>query len=194
MSLWQLALTFFILANPIGNVPVFLSLVQSFPARRQRQILLREGVISLGIALFFQYFGELFLNLLHVQEYALTLSGGVILLIIALEMIFPLHRANTETESNEPFVVPIAIPLISGAGVLSMIVLFTKEEVNNPKVTGAIFVAWTGILLVLLMAPLLQHILGKKGLLAMQQLMGMLLTVIGVSVLVKGFYLFAETL
>ena len=194
MSLWQLALTFFLIADAIGIVPVVLSLLKDFPIKRQRQILIREGLISLFIALFFQYFGEQFLNLLEVKSYALTLCGGVILLLLALGMIFPIRQAEASKNKEEPFIFPIAVPLIAGAGVLSMIVIFTKEQANNLQVTAAILIAWAGTIAVLALAPSLQRFLGKRGFLALEQLMGMLLVIIAVSVLLKGFNLFMEIL
>jgi multiple antibiotic resistance protein len=191
MSVFQLALTFFIVTNPIGNSPAILSLVKDYPFADQRRILLREGIISFFIAIFFQYLGGFFLSMLHIQDYAMTLCGGVLLLIIAFDMIFPKRDQNTDNAlSKEPFIVPIATPLLSGAGVLSLIMLFAKEEAKPLKVSLAIIIAWTGVILVLGLAPYMQKLLGKRGLLALEQLMGMLLAIIATDVFVKGIKMF----
>lgn len=195
MSVFQLALTFFIVTNPIGNTPTILALLKNYDFSSQRRILIREGIFSFLIALFFQYFGELFLGLLHIEDYAMSLCGGILLFILALEMIFP----KSETESSavakqEPFIVPIATPLLSGAGVLSLIMLFAKQEADNLKMSLAIVIAWIGVIGVLALAPYLQRILGRRGLLALEQLMGMLLAIIAAGILVKGVQLFIEAL
>lgn len=195
MSVFQLALTFFIVTNPIGNTPTILALLKDYNFKDQQRILIREGFLSFVIALFFQYFGEIFLGLLRVQDYSMSLCGGVLLFILALEMIFPKSSQATEaTLKQEPFIVPIATPLLSGAGVLSMIMLFTKQEGDNFKMSLAIIIAWTGVVGVLALAPYLQKMIGRRGLLALEQLMGMLLAIIAAGILVKGVQLFIEAL
>lgn len=196
MSLFQLALTFFIVTNPIGNTPAILALLKNYNFSDQRRILIREGFFSFIIALFFQYFGELFLGLLHIQDYAMSLCGGILLFILSIEMIFPRHETEntTSVSKQEPFIVPIATPLLSGAGVLSLIMLFAKQEADNLKMSLAIVIAWIGVIGVLALAPYLQKLLGKRGLLALEQLMGMLLAIIAAGILVKGMQLFIEAL
>lgn len=195
MSIFQLALTFFIVTNPIGNTPTILALLKNYDFKDQRRILIREGIFSFLIAIFFQYFGEIFLGLLRIQDYSMSLCGGVLLFILALEMIFPKsHQANENTLKQEPFIVPIATPLLSGAGVLSMIMLFAKQEGDNFKMSLAIVIAWIGVVGVLALAPYLQKMIGKRGLLALEQLMGMLLAIIAAGILVKGVQLFIEAL
>jgi len=195
MSVFQLALTFFIVTNPIGNLPTILALLKNYSFSEQRKIMIREGFFSFLIAIFFQYFGEMFLGLLHIQDYAMSLCGGILLFILAIEMIFPKHNTASEGAiQQEPFIVPIATPLLSGAGVLSLIMLFSKQEANDIKISTAIVLAWIGVIVVMALAPYLQKLLGKKGLLALEQLMGMLLAIIASGVLVKGVQLFIEAL
>lgn len=195
MSIFQLALTFFIVSNPIGNTPAILALLKDYDFRNQQRILIREGIFSFLIAIFFQYFGEFFLGLLHIQDYTMSLCGGILLFILAFQMIFP-NRNESEVGAlkKEPFIVPIATPLISGAGVLSMIMLFAKQEANNFKMSLAITIAWAGVIAVFALAPYLQKLLGKRGLLALEQLMGMLLAIVAAGVLVKGIQLFIEAI
>jgi len=190
VSIFQLALTFFIVANPIGNTPALLALLKDYEFHKQRRILIREGLISFIIAIFFLYFGEFFLSLLNVRDYAMTLAGGVLILIIALEMIFPSNKKSHLHSHQEPFIVPIATPLVSGAGVLSLIMLFGKETGDQFKVTIAVILAWVGIIGVMALAPYLQKLFGKRGLLALEQLMGMLLAIIGCTVFAKGLQMF----
>lgn len=193
MTIFQLALTFFIVTNPIGNTPTILALVKNFDFATQRWILIREGFFSFTFAIFFQYFGEMFLSLIQVREYAMTLCGGTLLLLIAIMMIFPKRGEKEHKESEQaPFIVPIATPLLSGPGVLTMIMLFAKQEANNVKVSTAIILAWIGVIAVMAAAPYLQKLLGKRGLLALEQLFGMILAVIATGMLVKGMQLYID--
>lgn len=195
VSLFQIALTFFLVTNPIGNSPTVLALVKNYDFEKQKWILVREGIISFLIAIFFQYLGERFLGLLQVTDYAMTLCGGILLVLISLMMIFPKSETTKKlTQEQEPFIVPIAIPLLSGPGVLTMIMLFSRQESNDLKISGAIFLAWAGVVAVMLAAPYMQKVLGKRGLIALEQLMGMLLSMIALSMIVNGLKLFIATL
>lgn len=194
-SALTLALTYFLVANPIGNSPAILALLKNFDFDRQKKIVFRESMISLFIALFFQFFGELFLGALKISNYALTLTGGFVLFILALKMIF--HKPETEAEAlskQEPFIVPIATPLISGPGLMTMIMVTSGSENNNVVISLAILIAWIGVTAVLVGAPYLQRLIGKRGMAAMEQVMGMILGLISMNMIIQGSILFIKTL
>ena len=194
MTVVQIALIFFIITNPIGNSPAIVALVKEHPLWIQQKILFREAIFSMLLAFFFLFVGESFLKHLNIQNYALTTSGGILLFIVALKMIF---SDRTEQKNNiakqVPFIVPIATPLLSGPGLLTMILLYSKQE-STSMLFIAILVAWIGVTFVLITAPYLQIILGKRGLLALEQLMGMLLSMIAVEMIVKGMTFFMTAL
>ncbi len=191
----QIALTFFLVANPIGNSPVIIALVKDFPFQRQRIIVLREGIFAFLLALFFQFAGEHFLNLLNISDYAVTLCGGVILFIIALQMIFSLSEpSETASLKQEPFIVPIATPLLTGAGLLSVVMLKSHEVHNDFLITLSLVIAWIGVLSVMAMAPYLQKVLGKNGLMALEQLMGLILAIISMQMFIQGINLFLDNI
>lgn len=191
MSIWSIALTLFLVANPIGNTPAFVALVKDFEFNRQKKILFREAIFSFLIALVFLFIGERFLNLIQIQSYAVSISGGTLLFLVALNMIFPPKRNGTTTSKPiEPFIVPIATPLITGGGVLSTIMIYSAKEQNDLKIALAIVVAWSAVTVIVVSAAYLQKILGKRGLLALEQLMGMILSMISTEIIVKGIKLF----
>lgn len=195
MTTLQLALLFFIIANPIGNSPVIIALVKDYDFNRQRWIIMREGFIALVIALFFQFFGEAFLRLIHVQDYALTLCGGILLFMVSLSMIFSLSSSDNKIQlRQEPFIVPIATPILTGPGLMAMIMLKSVEEANNLKILASILLAWLGVFVILALAPYLQRLLGKRGLMALEQLMGMILSLIAINMCIMGAELFLKTL
>ena len=148
------------------------------------------------LAVFFLFLGETFLSRLQVADYALTMGGGILLFIVALRMIFVDRRPKTSADplQQEPFIVPIATPLLSGAGLLTMIMLHSKREANDLKVLLAICIAWVGIIAVLVLSPYLQILFGKRGMAALEQLMGMLLAMVSMEMIVKGTSLFIAAL
>lgn len=193
MNFFQTALTFFLVTNPIGNTPTILALIKQFSFEKQRSILLREGFFSFLVALFFQYFGDIALSTLHVKDYAMTLCGAVLLLLMAIRMLFPKQAsASVKTAQQEPFFVPIATPLLSGPGVLSLIMLIARQENNPLHTSAAICVAWIGVLGVLAIGPYLPKLLGQRGLTALEQIMGMILAMIATGMFVHGLRLFAN--
>jgi multiple antibiotic resistance protein len=194
VSLWQIALTIFLVANPIGNTPAFVALVKNFPFERQKKILFRESLFSFFIALFFLFIGEQFLKVIQVKQYAVSVSGGTLLFLVALNMIFPpKDHAGEEKKPQEPFIVPIATPLISGGGVLSTIMIFSAKEPNTLLLTLAVTIAYVAVVGVVVSAAYLNRLLGEHGLLALEQLMGMILAMISTEIIVKGVLLFAQT-
>lgn len=195
MSILQLALVFFIVTNPIGNSPAIIALIKDHSLKRQQRILFREAMFAMALAIFFLFFGETFLGSLKIQTYALTISGGLLLFLVALNMIFSNNsEEQVEAPKQDPFIVPIATPLLSGAGLMTMIMLYAKQEANDIKVLSAILIAWIGITAILVAAPYLQIFLGKRGLAALEQLMGMLLAMIAMQMIVSGFSLFLNAL
>lgn len=190
-----IAVIFFLVANPIGNSPAILALIKNYDFARQKKIVFREAMISLFIALFFQYVGEVFLGMLKVSDYALTITGGLVLFLTALQMIF--HKPESAAEAankTEPFIVPIATPLITGPGLMTMIMVSSKEVNNNWTITLAILITWIGVTAVLVGGPYVQRLIGKRGMAALEQVMGMILGLISISMLFNGFKLFVKTL
>ncbi len=195
MSVLQLAFSFFIVANPVGNCPTIIALIKDHDLSRQQKILFRESIFSMILAIIFLFVGESFLSYLHIENYALKVSGGILLFVVALKMIFSsANSAQTQAPKQDPFIVPIATPLISGAGLLTMIMVYSQKEANDFKILLAILIAWIGVTAVLVTAPYMQIILGKRGLAALEQLMGMLLAMISIEMIVQGATLFMQTL
>ncbi len=188
-SIWSTAVLLFFLMDPLGNIPVLLSVLKGIPPKRQRFIILRELLVALAILFVFLLAGGPLLDFLHLQQEAVTISGGIILLIIGLRMIFPKPEGIMGHQpGGEPFLVPIAIPMIAGPSILAMLILMTQ---NSPGNTGnwaiSVLIAWGLSAIILLAAPLLLRVLKERGLIALERLMGMLLVMIAVQMLINGF-------
>lgn len=185
----------FLLMNPIGNVPIYLALLKEIPPRRQAQIILRELAMALAILLLFQFVGQGLLNLLGVKKDALLIAGGLILLIIAMRMIFPPEKSTAKIteKKEEPFLVPLAIPLVAGPAILSAIIIYSNEVPTLP-LTFSILSAWALVTVILVSAPVLLKLLKERGILACERLMGLILILIASQMFLNGLRIFFSEL
>jgi multiple antibiotic resistance protein len=188
MTLLSAAVLMFFVMDPLGNVPFFLSALRHVAPSRQRFVIARELLIALVILVFFLFAGQYVLEVLHVSETALRISGGVVLLTIALRMIFP-TRDNSlrEDVTGEPFIVPLAVPYTAGPSALATeLLLVSREPERWPVWLGAVLLAWFATALILYFATGVSRYLGERGLVAIERLMGMLLITVAVQMLMDG--------
>lgn len=188
MSLLSAAVLMFFVMDPLGNVPFFLSALRNVEPSRQRIVIARELLIALVVLVFFLFAGQYVLDVLHVSETALRISGGVVLLTIALRMIFP-TRDNSLREdiTGEPFIVPLAVPYTAGPSALATeLLLVSREPERWPVWLGAVLLAWLATALILYFATGISRYLGERGLIAIERLMGMLLITVAVQMLMDG--------
>lgn len=182
------ALTLFFIMDPLGNVPIFLAVLKDYSPEQRRKILIRELGIAFGIMIFFLLIGRSFLGWLGVSQETVGISGGIVLFIIALKMIFPTGPDNPYVSSgDEPFIVPLAIPLIAGPSTIAAILLLDqKHPSETPAVFVAIAIAWALTALILGFSPVLLKVLRRRGLVALERLMGMVLITVAVEMFLSG--------
>lgn len=181
--------------NSVGNIAGYLALVNELKPIKRQRILVREMLIALAIMFFFHYFGELLLLGLDLQPTTVRVSAGIILFLIALKMVFPKDSDKSLIiEKEEPFIVPLATPMIAGPSVLATIMLYAHDEESSIKVLMAILVAWGASLLIFAGANVLKRALGDKALVAAERLMGLLLTMMAMEMLLKGIRLYIDSL
>lgn len=188
-GVWSAALLLFFVMDPFGNVPLALSLLKDVEKSRRRKVLFRELVIALGVLIFFLYFGEAILRVMGLQQETVSIAGGIVLGIIALRMIFPRRDGvmGGGALAGEPFIVPLAIPLIAGPSAMAMVILLAKSDPAAMLTwLGSILIAWTATALVMMASPLLLRILRERGLTAIERLMGMVLIMLAVQMVING--------
>lgn len=188
MNIYSAAVTLFLVMDPVGNIPIFLSLLKQVDPKRRTKIILRENLIALVILTLFLFCGKAILQSLNISEEALGIAGGIILFLIAIKMLFPSHQ-NKQKEHNgeEPFIVPMAIPLLAGPSAMATVILFASQAPHRMwewfiALVAASFVAT----LILLFAVPLQKLLGVKVIAALERLMGMILTTVAVQMFLTG--------
>ncbi|KFN44969.1 membrane protein [Arenimonas oryziterrae DSM 21050 = YC6267] len=188
MTTASAALLLFLILDPLGNIPVFLSLLKPLPAPRRRIVLVRELLIALGVLFAFLWGGRYVLELMHLRQESVSIAGGIVLFLIGLKMIFPSPEGMFgESLEGEPFIVPMAIPLVAGpSGMASVMLLGSQEPDRMGDWSLALAIAWFGTALILVSATYLYKMLGPRVLVAIERLMGMLLVAISVQMLLDG--------
>lgn len=188
MDVSSAALLLFLVLDPIGNIPAFLSILQPVPLEKHRRIVARELLIALAVLAFFLFFGKYVLTALQISQASLGAAGGIIVFLIALRMIFPGPKgATVEEVDGEPFIVPLAIPLIAGpAAMATLMLLMARDPGRWFQWLGALLIAWTASSVILLLSGQLARLLGKRTITAIERLMGLVLTAVAVQMLIDG--------
>ncbi|NND00595.1 MAG: NAAT family transporter [Gammaproteobacteria bacterium] len=196
MTLLSAALLLFLVMDPLGNIPLYLTALNKVPAERRIKVIVRELLIALLVMVVFLFGGQYFLSALHITEPALTVTGGVVLFLIAIKMIFPSnHGQETVANEEEPFIVPLAIPYIAGPSTLASLLLIMNTEPQRwPEWLGALLCAWLLCGVILLSAGPLARLLRNRGLIAIERLMGMILVAMAIQMLMDGFSIYVQAL
>ncbi len=173
--------------DPLGNVPNFVAVLQQVPAERRTGVVVRELLIALALMLGFLFAGGEVMALLGIKPEAITIAGGILLFLIAIEMIFPSqHRRGSEATVGDPFIVPLATPLVAGPSTLATLILLSNKEGGAIGALPALLVAWAVTFPCLVSAPTLGRILRERGARAVERLMGMILVMLAVQMFLNG--------
>jgi multiple antibiotic resistance protein len=189
MTLYTIAVTLILIIDPLGNIPILLSLLRQVPQKRRRFVIMRELVIALIVLTIFLFYGQYVLESMQISEQALTISGGIILFIIALRMIFPMTKEmdHAKDATAEPLIVPLAVPMFAGPSALVM-VMFLAKQAPFPlsQLFLALLAAWFVSAVILTASDIFHRILGDRCLIAIERLMGMILTTLAVQMFLNG--------
>ncbi|MGL6288671.1 YhgN family NAAT transporter [Aeromonas hydrophila] len=190
MDTFSAAVMLFLIMDPLGNLPVFLSILRHIDPKRRRKVMLRELLFSLVIMMAFLFVGQQILNFLNLRQEAVSIAGGIILFLIAIKMIFPSEGGVTGLAAGEePFLVPMAIPMIAGPSILaSLLLLANQEPTRMADWSLALLMAWGASAVILMFYEVFNKLLGERGLTAVERLMGMLLVMISVQMLLDGVH------
>ena len=187
----------FTLINPIGLVPIFISITQDYTKKERDIIALKAVIFSFFILVLFGVIGEFIFSFYNITINGFRIAGGILLLKISFDMIES-KRSRTKTtpkeekeaeEKNEIAYTPLGIPLIAGPGSIASIMILSSESTNNNNIVSLI----VALVLVLLITFLIFKIskflskrFGKLGLRILQRIMGLILMVISIEFILKG--------
>lgn len=188
-ELFSAAVLLVLIMDPLGNLPIFMSVLKHIDPKRRRVIIIRELLIALVIMLLFLFTGEKMLAFLNLRAETVSISGGIILFLIAIKMIFPSPESSTSglPAGEEPFLVPLAIPLLAGPSLLATLMLMSHQYPGNMSLLIlALFIAWGITAAILMMSGLFLRLLGSKGVNALERLMGLILIMIATQMFLDG--------
>jgi small neutral amino acid transporter SnatA (MarC family) len=188
MTIASAALLLFLILDPLGNIPVFLGLLRSLPPQRQRVVVVRELLIALGVLMVFLWGGRYALELMHLRQESVSIAGGIVLFLIGLRMIFPPPEGLMgDLPEGEPFIVPLAIPMVAGPSGMAAVMLMGSQEPDRMGAWSlALMIAWAATAALLFSATYLYKWLGLRVLTAIERLMGMVIVAISVQMLLDG--------
>ncbi len=186
-------ITLALIMDPFGNIPLFISALKKVSPERRKVVLIRELLIALLIMLIFLFLGEWFMRAFNVHSFSMSIAGGIILFIISAKLVFSNDTEPTsDPKEEEPFVVPLAIPLVAGPAVLSMIMILSAQQSDKLMTLGAILVASIFNSAILMMSFPISNLLGKRGLVAIERLSGMILVLMSVNMVMEGISEFIQ--
>ena len=190
--------TFLVIIDPPGCAPIFASLTKGVPPRERRLMAVRATFIGALILLFFALFGEDLLDALGVSLSSFRIAGGIMLFLVALEMVFEKRTARRETRAQEVqdtpehediTVFPMAIPMIAGPGSIASVMLLTARS-EGPEESAIVFAALALTLLItlvtLLAAGPLMRLLGPRIEAMITRILGVILAALATQFVVDG--------
>jgi multiple antibiotic resistance protein len=186
-------LVLFFVMDPIGNIPLFLNVLEKIPIEKRKWIITREITFAMLILILFLYTGDAILKYLSISQFSLKISGSILLFLISMRMIFPppshQHGATLfgDLPEGEPFLFPLAIPFLAGpSAIITVIVLSNQDPSKIHLWLLAIIVSCILSLFILLSSNLIAKFAGKRGIFATEKLMGMILIAISTEMFLKG--------
>ena len=188
-------ITLLVVVDPPGVVPIFVALTKDEQPKQRRKILIRAVLIAFGVALFFLIAGRIVLSYLGVTVHAFSISGGILLFVAAMPMLFGQRGGLQAPEPKEKgghdiSVFPLAMPLLSGPGTIATILLLTSQAGGDMSRMIAIGVATAIVFLVsfvsLHLGARLIRLLGEGGVHIATRVMGIVLAALAVQYVLNG--------
>lgn len=192
----SVAITLFLIMDPLGNVPVFNAVLSKLDQTRRTRVVARELIIAFLILQAFLFTGDALLAFLELTQPSLNIAGGVLLFIISLRMIFPgRHDQGDEALDEDPFIVPLAVPMIAGPSTIAVLLLLSSSQPGRiMEWAVALLLAWLATTILLIGSSQLMRLIGTRGSRAMERLMGMILVIFATQMLLDGVRDFIKTL
>lgn len=184
-------LTLFVIMDPPGIIPIFLALTARRGARAMARLALQAALTAFGVITAFALFGERLLSFLGISLPALQASGGLLLLIVALELLTGKTDEPTEVDDVNVAMVPLGTPLLAGPGAIVATILFVRQADSAPEITAlvlGIVLIHVTIYLVMRFSTVLARLLKPTGILVLTRIAGLLLAAIAVQLIADGVF------
>jgi len=175
--------TLFVIMDPVGTIPIFLSLTGGRAPHVARQLAWQAVLVSFGVISAFAFFGQQILGYLHISLPALQCAGGLLLLLVALELLTGKESEQTANLDTNVALVPLGTPLLAGPGAIVATMVFSKQ-VDDFKQFAAVGVGVIAVHVTIWLAmrfslPILR-LIRESGVLLVTRIAGLLLSAIAV--------------
>lgn len=173
----------FVLADALGNAPIFLVLTKGMEPEQRDNVVNRASIVATGVLLVFAFGGQSVLNYLEISMGSLRVAGGLLLLLIALQMLHGELDTPIVEQQRDVAITPMALPLLAGPGTLTTVMLLMSESPNAHLsvvvgIVSAMLVTW----LIVRLANRIDHLLGAEGAVIITQLLGFLLAALAIEI------------
>jgi len=189
--------TLIVILDPMGLMPVFLGLTSKLSRTAQRKAAFQASLVSFGVILTFAFLGQQILRALHISMESLKLSGGVLLFLVAMELLTSsdMEQPDTGDDAVNVALVPLGIPLLAGPGaiVAVMVSMAQARTVGSiVGVVGAVVATHVVIWLSMRFALELSRFLGTGGIMLLTKISGVLLAAIATELVMGGVFDFIK--
>jgi len=186
--------TLLVVIDPIGLTPIFIALTAGMDARARRRIGLRGVAVAFFILALFGLGGDQLLKLVGISMPAFRISGGIMLFLIALDMLFESRSARREKNADapepDPSVFPLAVPLIAGPGAMATMILLSDQQSGDAAGQAMIYLMLLAVLSIcmalFLIGGFIERLLGRTGIRVVSRLLGVLLGALSVQFVIDG--------
>jgi multiple antibiotic resistance protein len=190
----QAFVTLFVIMDPPGATPIFLALVKNEPSRKRILMAWQGATVSLIVIVAFAIFGKFLLDYLHISVQALQGAGGLLLLLIALELLTGRDSSSDSSKDVNIALVPLGTPLLAGPGAIVTTIVFVQNaDTASMKLAlaAAIVAVHLAIGLTLMFSTKIVSVIKESGVTLLARIAGLLLAAIAVEMIVqaiKGFF------
>lgn len=191
-------ISFFAVIDPIGTVPVFIAVTSGYDASEKRRIAITATLVSALILIFFVVAGEAILSAMNIPLSAFQISGGIVLFLFALTMIFGDSKPEEETrlieDRHETAIYPLAVPSIAGPGAMLASVLLTENirfnVLEQLQIIGVMLLVLLIAMILMLLASRIDKIIGDAGASVISRVMGIILAAVAATNVLTGLETF----
>ncbi|GAA0459857.1 MarC family protein [Streptomyces olivaceiscleroticus] len=185
----SLFLTLFVIMDPPGITPIFLALTSGRPAKMQRRMAWQAAAVAFGVIAVFGVCGRQILAYLHISTPALMIAGGLLLLLIALDLLTGKSEAPTQTKDVNVALVPLGMPLLAGPGAIVSVILAVQHAdgvTGQVSVWAAIAAIHVVLWLVMRFSLVIIRVIKDGGVVLVTRLAGMMLSALAVQQIING--------
>lgn len=179
----QTLIAVFVLADAVGNIPIVLALTKGMEPEDRNKVIDKGSIVAIAVLLLFAFSGQYILSYLEISMASLRVAGGLLLLLIALQMLRGELDTPIHEEGRDVAITPLALPLLAGPGTLTTVMLFmSKSQSPHLSVALGIVVAMFVTWLILRLANQIDKLIGVEGTVIVTQLLGFLLAALAIEI------------